>query len=162
MIPKSGRRFSDKIMLGQMLEPVLKLSEPSSSARYHGGTGPLRRVVPVTIEVSNPGNRIKAGIAGFVRVKGMKSNVTAVPTVAVIRNKDDQKSMVVCVENGRARARQVRTGAVIREGEIEVLDGLNVGDQVVVYGQKDVQEDDLVNVDWHKWTHRSELDVAAQ
>jgi hypothetical protein len=92
----------------------------------------------------------------------MKSNVTAVPTVAVIRNKDDQKSMVVCVENGRARARQVRTGAVIREGEIEVLDGLNVGDQVVVYGQKDVQEDDLVNVDWHKWTHRSELDVAAQ
>jgi hypothetical protein len=49
MIPKSGRRFSDKIMLGQMLEPVLKLSEPSSSARYHGGTGPLRRVVPVTI-----------------------------------------------------------------------------------------------------------------
>ena len=118
--------------------------------------------MPVTIEVSNPGNRIKAGIAGFVRVKGMKSNVTAVPTVAVIRNKDDQKSMVVCVENGRARARQVRTGAVIREGEIEVLDGLNVGDQVVVYGQKDVQEDDLVNVDWHKWTHRSELDVAAQ
>jgi membrane fusion protein, multidrug efflux system len=120
------------------------------------------RVVPVTIEVSNPGNRIKAGIAGFVRVKGTKSNVTAVPTVAVIKNKDDQKSMVVCVENGRAKVRQVRTGAVVREGEIEVLDGLNVGDNVIVYGQKDVQEDDHVNVDWHKWTHRSELDVAAQ
>jgi membrane fusion protein (multidrug efflux system) len=120
------------------------------------------RVVPVTIEVANPGNRIKAGIAGFVRVKGTKSNVTAIPTVAVIKNKDDQKSMVVCVEKGRAKVRQVRTGAVVREGEIEVLDGLNVGDDVVVYGQKDVEENDLVNADWHKWTHRSDLDVAAQ
>jgi membrane fusion protein (multidrug efflux system) len=120
------------------------------------------RVVPVTIEVANPGNRIKAGIAGFVRVKGTKSNVTAIPTVAVIKNKDDQKSMVVCVENGRAKVRQVRTGAVIREGEIEVLDGLNVGDDVIVYGQKDVEENDVVNADWHKWTHRSDLDVAAE
>jgi RND family efflux transporter MFP subunit len=120
------------------------------------------RVVPVTIEVANPGNRIKAGIAGFVRVKGTKSNVTAVPTVAVIKNKDDQRSMVVCVENGHAKVRQVRTGAVVREGEIEVLDGLNVGDDVVVYGQKDVNENDLVNADWHKWTHRTELDVAAE
>lgn len=120
------------------------------------------RVVPVTIEVANPGNRIKAGIAGFVRVKGTKSNVTAVPTVAVIKNKNDQRSMVVCVENSRAKVRQVRTGAVVREGEIEVLDGLNVGDDVVVYGQKDVEENDLVNADWHKWTHRSDLDVAAE
>jgi membrane fusion protein (multidrug efflux system) len=120
------------------------------------------RVVPVTIEVANPGNRIKAGIAGFVRVKGTKSNVTAVPTVAVIKSKADQRSMVVCVEKGRAKVRQVRTGAVVCEGEIEVLDGLNVGDDVVVYGQKDVAENDMVNVDWHKWTHRSELDVAAE
>jgi len=120
------------------------------------------RVVPAVVEIANPGNRIKAGIAGFVRVKGKKTKTTSVPTVAVIKTKDDQKSMVICVENGRAKVRPVRTGAVVREGEIEVLDGLKKGEEVVVYGQKDVHEDDLVNVEWHKWTHRSDLDVAAR
>jgi Cu(I)/Ag(I) efflux system membrane fusion protein len=120
------------------------------------------RVVPAVVEIANPGNRIKAGIAGFVRVKGKKTKTTAIPTVAVIKNKDDQKSMVICVENGHAKMRPVRTGAVVREGEIEILDGLKQGDEVVVYGQKDVREDDVINVDWHKWTHRTDLDVAAR
>jgi RND family efflux transporter MFP subunit len=120
------------------------------------------RVVPVTIEVSNPDNRIKAGIAGFVRIKALKSNATSVPTIAVIKNIDDQKSMVICVENGRAKIRPVRTGAVVREGEIEVLEGLDEGEDVIVYGQKDVQENDLVNIDWQSWSHRTDLDMAAR
>ncbi|HEX3600476.1 MAG TPA: efflux RND transporter periplasmic adaptor subunit [Lacipirellulaceae bacterium] len=117
------------------------------------------RVLPVTIEVANPANRIKAGIAGFVRIKSIKSAATSVPTVSVI--KKQQKSMVVCVENNRAKVREVRTGAVIKEGEIEVLDGVKAGEVVVVYGQKDVQENDLVNVDWLKWTHRDDVIVPA-
>jgi len=115
------------------------------------------RVLPVTIEVANPNNRIKAGIAGFVRIKSAKPSTTSVPTVSVI--KKEQKSMVICVENNRARMREVHTGAVIREGEIEVIDGVQPGEEIVVYGQKDLQENDVVNVDWHKWTHRQELDA---
>jgi membrane fusion protein (multidrug efflux system) len=117
------------------------------------------RVVPVTIEIPNPDNRIKAGIAGFARVKGVKSATTAVPTLSIIKKQD--KSMVICVEEGRAKVREVHTGTMLREGQIEILDGLQPGEEVLVYGQKDVREGDLVNVDWVKWTHRSDLADAA-
>jgi len=116
------------------------------------------RVLPVTIEIPNPANRIKAGIAGFVRIKSLKPAATSVPTVAVI--KKDQKSMVICVENSRAKIREVKTGSVIQEGEIEILNGVMPGEEVVVYGQKDVKEDDVVNVNWLDWTHRGDVDVA--
>jgi hypothetical protein len=69
---------------------------------------------------------------------------------------------VFCVEDGRARIREVRTGAILREGHVEILDGLQQGDEVLVYGQKDVGDGDSVNVDWHEWTHRTDLEVAAQ
>ena len=117
-------------------------------------------MLTVTVEVSNPNNRIKAGIAGFVRINSVKSSATSVPTVSVI--KKQQKSMVICVENSRAKLREVHIGAVIREGEIEILDGVQPGEEVIVYGQKDIQENDLVNVDWLQWTHRSDEDKPKQ
>ena len=58
------------------------------------------RVLPIMLEVSNPDNRIKAGISGFVHIKTAKSGSTTIPTVAVI--KKQQKAMVVCVENNHA------------------------------------------------------------
>lgn len=149
----------DSLKLGQTAEIVLDAFPQDIFAGKVTRIAPVvstkSRVLPVTLEIPNPENRIKAGIAGFVRIKSAKSAATAVPTVAVI--KKDQKSMVVCVENSRAKMREVRTGAVIHEGEIEILDGVKPGEEIVVYGQKDVREDDVVNVDWAQWTHRSDL-----
>jgi membrane fusion protein, multidrug efflux system len=110
------------------------------------------RVLPVTLEVQNPDNRIKAGISGFVRIKTEKDAATTVPSVAVIRKQ--QRAMVVCVENGKARIREVHTGSITDDGDIEVLDGLKIGEEVVVHGQDSLEEDDEVNVDWRSWTRR--------
>jgi multidrug efflux pump subunit AcrA (membrane-fusion protein) len=62
--------------------------------------------------------------------------------------------MVVCVENGKARIREVRTGSITDAGEIEVLDGLKIGEVVVVHGQDSLEENDAVNIDWRSWTRR--------
>jgi membrane fusion protein (multidrug efflux system) len=154
----------DGLKLGQTAEIVLDAFPQETFTgkvlRISPVVSTKSRVLPVTIEVSNPDNRIKAGISGFVRVKSEKPGTVAVPTVAVIKKL--QKSMVVCVENDRAKMREVHTGSVVKEGQIEVLDGLETGDEIVVYGQKDLQEGDMVNVDWLKWTHRSDLEVAQQ
>jgi RND family efflux transporter MFP subunit len=77
------------------------------------------RVLPIMIEVPNPENRIKAGISGFARIKTSKPKATTVPPVAVI--KKQEKAMVVCVENNRAKFREVHTGGLPLSGEIEVL-----------------------------------------
>ncbi|QDT74105.1 efflux RND transporter periplasmic adaptor subunit [Lacipirellula limnantheis] len=116
------------------------------------------RVVPITLEVANPDNRIKAGISGFARVKCMKSGATAIPSVAVI--KKQRKAMVFCVEGDRAKIREIQTGETVGTGEVEVLKGLNIGDEVVIYGHDSLNENDLVNGDWRKWTRRGEGRVA--
>ena len=110
------------------------------------------RVLPVIVEVDNPDNRIRAGISGFVRVQGEKSTATVVPSVAVIKN--DRKAMVFCVEDSRAKIREVLTGPIHESGQVEILAGLTAGDEVIIYGHDTVQEDELVNVNWHQWARR--------
>lgn len=112
------------------------------------------RVLPVVIEVPNPDNRIRAGISGFARIKSTKPGATTVPSIAVI--KKQQKAMVFCVEDNRAKIREVRTGNASDEGNIEIVNGLKEGEEVVIFGQDAIQENDLVNVDWKEWTRRKD------
>ena len=62
--------------------------------------------------------------------------------------------MVFCVEENRARIREVTTGPVVEAGQVEILAGLNPGEEVIIYGQDSVREDDLVNVNWQQWARR--------
>ena len=57
------------------------------------------------------------------------------------------------------KLREVHTGAVIREGEIEILDGVQPGEEVVVYGQKDVPGERFGQRRLAQWTHRSDVDI---
>jgi hypothetical protein len=75
-----------------------------------------------------------------------------VPSVAVI--KKDRKAMVFCVEDQRAKVREVLTGPIMESGQMEILAGLNAGDEVIVYGQDALKDDDLVNANWHEWAQR--------
>jgi hypothetical protein len=68
--------------------------------------------------------------------------------------------MVFCVEEGRAKIREIQTGETIGTGDVQVLKGLNVGDEVVIYGHDSLNENDVVNADWRKWTRRGEGSVA--
>jgi membrane fusion protein (multidrug efflux system) len=117
------------------------------------------RVVPVTLEIPNPDNRIRAGISGFVRVKSAKTVARTIPSVAVI--KKHQKAMVMTVVDNRAKIREVFTGDVTKDGQIEITRGLDVGDEVVIFGHDSLNEGDYVNVDWQKWTRRDFTSVAS-
>jgi RND family efflux transporter MFP subunit len=121
------------------------------------------RVVPAIIQVDNADGRLKAGISGFVRLKQRRRALT-VPAAAVVQQ--GNKATVFRVEKGKARLREVRTGPLVRTGYIEVLGGLNAGDEVVLYqdfyrnsgeltASRAVLEDgDAVDTDWKKWTRR--------
>lgn len=118
------------------------------------------RVLPVIIEVANPENRIRAGISGYARVTCARSSGTAVPSIAVIKNK--QRAMVVRVEDNRAKIQEVRTGPIVQAGYVEVLDGVKSGDEIVVFGQDAVRENDVVNADWQQWSQRDDLAAVDQ
>jgi RND family efflux transporter MFP subunit len=146
----------DSLRLGQSAEVVLDAFPQEKLegrvARILPVVSTKTRVLPVILEVANPENRIRAGIAGFVRLRADESSVTTVPSVAVIKKQN--KAMVFCVEDSRARIREVLTGPISEAGHMAILSGLRAGDEVVIYGQDALQENDFVNVKWHQWAHR--------
>ncbi len=110
------------------------------------------RTLPVYIEVSNPGGRIRAGVSGFSRISVTPSTVIVVPATAVIQ--DQSRAMVFRIENGRARIRQVVSGHVVENGRWEILEGLSPGDEIVIFGNKDLRDGDVVDTDWRTWSRR--------
>lgn len=151
----------DSLELGQTAEVTLDAFPQDTFtgkvAKISPTVSTKTRVLPVLIEVENPGNRIRAGISGYARVTGEMSKATAVPSVAIIKNK--QKAMVVRVEDKRAKLQEVRTGSVVQAGYVEVLDGLDSGDEIVVFGQDSVRDNDLLNTQWQEWSGREDLAV---
>jgi multidrug resistance efflux pump len=125
---------------------------------------PDLRVLPVTVEVRNSNNRIRAGISGFARLH-VRKVVKAIPAQAVLRQ--GAEAAVFCVEEGRARLRLVRVGDPVGDGLLEVRDGLTKGEEVVIYlgniykhsgdltrHDSYLQDNDAVDVNWRRWTRR--------
>jgi len=56
-----------------------------------------------------------------------------------------KKYFLFVISNGKAKLKEVKTG-ILNDGQIEITDGLNVGDTVIVVGQNIVKEDQKVKV----------------
>lgn len=158
----------DEVAVGQEAEVVLdsfpKETFQGQVIRISPVVNPALRVFPVVVEMRNPGNRIKAGVSGFVRLR-VKRQAVAVPAAAVIRH--GSKAMVFRVEEGRARLREVQVKHPLDLGMLEVGHGLAPGDEVVIYfsnfyrhwrelTSRDcyLQDNDPVDLDWRKWARR--------
>jgi|GEM_PF-4665465 len=157
----------DEVAVGQAAEIVLD-SFPKETfygkvARISPQVNAQLRVLPVLVELPNPDFRLRAGVSGFVRLRASKKAIIA-PATAVIEH--GTKSMVFKVENGRAHMREVRVGRLTDIGMVQILDGLQAGDEVVIYHDfyphaRDLatkegylQDNDPVDVNWRKWARR--------
>jgi cobalt-zinc-cadmium efflux system membrane fusion protein len=94
---------------------------------------PATRRLPVRAVIANPDGALKpAMFADFVIKTGADQTAVAVPTAAVIYEGDEARVWVA--EKGQSLGlREIKTGRT-SDGEVEVLSGLNPGDQVVVSG----------------------------
>lgn len=92
------------------------------------------RTVKLRIALQNPGARLRPGMYATVQLDGAaRAEALTVPTEAVIRT--GTRSVVLIAEDeARFRPVAVRTGVEVGE-RIEVLEGLNEGQQVVASGQ---------------------------
>jgi multidrug efflux pump subunit AcrA (membrane-fusion protein) len=96
------------------------------------------RTAPIEIFIPNSGHKLTPGM--FARVKLMleeKKQIKLIPKEAVLGTAPD---IIVYVVDGKiARQRKVKTG--IRDGgEVEIEEGLNVGDTVVIMGQQRLRD----------------------
>jgi RND family efflux transporter MFP subunit len=103
------------------------------------------RRFPVEIEmVNDPSNPLKAGMFGTAAFEsGATHETILIPRNAIVGSIKSPK--VYVVENNKSVAREIRIGAS-NDREVEVLDGLKVGELVVISGQINLDNNVTVRV----------------
>lgn len=92
------------------------------------------RTVGLRVEVPNRDGRLRAGMYATVRFAPVVAHdVVTVPSLAVLRT-GERNVVVVAAGNGRFSVREVRLG-LSGEREVQVLSGLEAGEQVVTSAQ---------------------------
>ncbi len=98
----------------------------------------------ISIEISDQAQRVKPGMFGRIAiVYDQRSNALKIPRTALIE--DASGTSVFIVEDEFAKRRRVETGYSDR-GMVEILTGLEDGDEIITIGQVGLKEDSKVTV----------------
>jgi RND family efflux transporter MFP subunit len=105
-------------------------------AQVAGTLDEQTRTVAVRIVLPNPGHRLRPGMFATARIQGTHDHeerrLLAIPWTAV-QDIDDHRAVFVRVDEGVFELRRIHTGE--RAGDdVEVLNGLDAGEQVVTEG----------------------------
>jgi membrane fusion protein (multidrug efflux system) len=143
-------RYFAQLKVGQAVEVV---ADALPGARYAGAIEAINpridaggRSLEVRARLTNTDGRLRPGMFARVRViVGERANALLVPEEAIVPLGDD--FFVYTVADGKARRVRVKLG-VRRESQVELLEGVRPGDQVVTAGmriQRDGQPVRIVN-----------------
>jgi membrane fusion protein, copper/silver efflux system len=95
---------------------------------------PKTRTLKVRLRFDNPGEQLKPNMYANVKIfGGAKENTIVVPLEGLIRTGREER-VIIALGEGKFEARRVTAG--IESGDfVEILDGVNKGDDIVVSGQ---------------------------
>jgi membrane fusion protein, copper/silver efflux system len=94
------------------------------------------RTARVRMAVTNPALELRPGMFATVLLRGeLASSAVLVPREAVIDTGDRQVAFVVGEAPGHFEPRRVKTGWTAEGGNVQILEGLEAGEEVVVSGQ---------------------------
>lgn len=86
-----------------------------------------------TLQFMDNDSRIKSGMTANIDiVTAEKQNIVAIPSRAVI-SKDSEKIVRVPTDEKNYKEIKVKTGLIGSDGNIEILEGINEGDEVIVF-----------------------------
>lgn len=97
------------------------------------------RTFTAEISIDNQQSLLKPGMFAKALVQGiMHKNAVAVPQSSLVM-REDQKTVFVLLDNGIVQQRLLKLG-YIGNGWVEVLDGVQEGDTIVVSGQNKIHD----------------------
>ncbi len=112
-------------------------------------TGEIYRIYPTidnatktfTVEVKIPNGNLKLrpGMFSKIRLDLGKGEAILVPSIAIIKQTGTNDMYVFINKNNTALKRLVKTGQMI-DDKIEITEGVNEGDEVVVVGQNKLED----------------------
>ncbi|CAN5322230.1 efflux RND transporter periplasmic adaptor subunit [soil metagenome] len=105
---------------------------------------PATGTFKVTVEIEDPEQELKPGMFSRISiVYETRPDALLIPRVALVD--DDTSAAVFVIEEGIAHRRTVRTG-LVQGGRVEVLEGLDGEEEVVVIGQNGLRDGSRVEV----------------
>ncbi|NLU10293.1 MAG: efflux RND transporter periplasmic adaptor subunit [Tepidanaerobacter acetatoxydans] len=114
---------------GEKIKGIISIVPPASNAT---------RLFQVKISIDNKDHTLKPGMFAEVDVeKGIKENVVVLPKDAILLKKHG--NVVFVVSEGKAVERIVKLG-ITNGNSVEILEGVNPGEKVVVKGQNMLKE----------------------
>jgi RND family efflux transporter MFP subunit len=106
----------------------------------------MTRTAKVEITVDNANHVLKPGMFAQVYIPtDVRTSAVLLPRSAVMEDESTNKKYVFVADMGRSRKAVVEYG--LTEGNmVEIVKGLNMGDQVIIAGQQNLQDGDFVNI----------------
>lgn len=105
---------------------------------------PRTREAAIRVELPNEEGQLRAGMSGTITIELGAREHPVVPRRALF-DRQGSTAAVFVVESERAERRSVEVDAGF-EGRVPVLEGLSVGDRVVVWGRERLQDGDTVRI----------------
>ena len=98
----------------------------------------------VVATIKNLNNEIKLGSFAKLMIEtDVKNNVITIPKDGIIR--EGEKAFVYINKNNIAKKVEVTTG-IENHNEVEILNGLNIGDKVVIKGKEFIKQEERIKV----------------
>ena len=119
---------------------------------------PKTRTLKVRLRFDNPGETLKPNMYANVKIYGgAKENTIVIPLEGLIRTGREQR-VIIALGDGKFEARNVRAG--IESGDyVEILEGVNQGDKIVVSGQFLVDSEASMRASFNRMTEPDEADT---
>ena len=108
---------------------------------------PSSRTFGIEANIPNLGGSLKPNQVAVININDLsKANSLIIKQNLIQKTETGDLVYVAVVENGKkiARAKKVKTG-ISYNGEVEILEGLTVGDNVITQGYQDLVDGSLIN-----------------
>ncbi len=145
-------RYTGEIMEGSEVDIFLRALGTGvikGSITYAGNViDPETRTYAAEIEIDNPDRLVKPDMIADLQIKRTTlDGVVLLPRTAVLRNEEGASVFRSSQENGRKIAELVSVETAAASGPfIQIVSGIEVGDEVVVAGMRTLSSGDELNV----------------
>ncbi len=119
-----------------VFEGEITYVSPSADERSH--------TFPLELKLDNPDGVIRTGLIARVKLlRKQYEDAVVIPQTSIVERAD--KNVVFIVEEGKAKLREIKI-EVTADGQALIAEGLEFGDRLIVSGQRDLVDEESINV----------------